>query len=165
VRYSTRIHKAYRADYGPKFISDGIASLEPPKIGKAFPMLVPAVDAQGNEVSGIRLPELVEPLATYTGWNLFNAKSGPADEISSMVGSYIPLARSAAERNKTGDPRPSIEERYPSREDYLGHVSEAAVKLASEGYLLEADVAEVLRRAARHWDQLHRERPSSSSGL
>jgi hypothetical protein len=165
VHYSTRIHKAYRADYGPKFISDGIASIEPPKIGAAFPMLVPAVDAQGNEISGIRLPELVEPLATYTGWNLFNARSGPTDEISSMVGSYIPLARSAAERNKSGDPRPSIEERYPSREDYLGRVSQAAVKLASEGYLLEADVAEVLRRAARHWDSRSNERSSSSGGL
>jgi hypothetical protein len=82
-----------------------------------------------------------------------------------MVGSYIPLARSAAERKKTGDPRPSIEERYPSREDYLGRVGEAALKLASEGYLLEADVAEVLRRAARHWDSRRNERSSSSSGL
>lgn len=165
VNYSTRIHKAYRADYGPKFISDGIVSNEPPKIGKAFAMLVPAADADGNEVAGIRLPELQAPLATYTGWNLFNAKSGPTDEISSMVGSYIPLARTAAERKKSGDPRPSIEERYASREDYLGRVSEAALKLASEGYLLEADVAEVLRRAAKHWDHLLGERPSSSSGL
>jgi len=165
VNYSTRIHRAYRADYGPKFVSDGIVSNEPPKIGKAFPMLVPAVDADGNEVAGIRLPELVAPLATYAGWNLFNAKSGPSDEISSMVGSYIPLARTAAERKTTGDPRPSIEERYTSREDYLGGVSEAALKLASEGYLLEADVAEVLRRAARHWDHLQGERPRPSGGL
>ena len=122
VHYSTRIHKAYRADYGPKFVSDGITSNQPPKIGTAFAMLVPAVDADGNEVSGIRLPELAVPLATYTGWNLFNAKSGPTDEISSMVGSYIPLPRTAAERKSADDPRRSIEERYPSREDYLGRV-------------------------------------------
>jgi hypothetical protein len=165
VNYSTRIHKAYRADYGPKFISDGIVSQEPPQIGKAFPMMVSAVDADGNELAGIRLPELAAPLATYTGWNLFQAKAGPTDEISSMVGSYIPLARTAAERKKNSDPRPAIEERYPSREDYLGRVSEAALKLASEGYLLEGDVAEVLRRAGRHWDHVMGERPSSSSGL
>ena len=165
VHYSTRIHKAYRADYGPKFVSDGITSNQPPKIGKPFAMLVPAVDADGNEVSGIRLPELAVPLATYTGWNLFNAKSGPTDEISSMVGSYIPLPRTAAERKSADDPRRSIEERYPSREDYLGRVSEAAVQLASEGYLLEADVAEVLRRAASHWDYLMHEGATTSGGL
>jgi hypothetical protein len=165
VNYSTRIHKAYRADYGPKFYSAGIVSNQPPKIGKAFPMMVSAVDADGNERAGIRLPELAAPLATYTGWNLFNAKAGPADEISSMVGSYIPLARTAAERKAAGDPRPSIEERYSSRADYLGRVSEAALALASEGYLLEADLAEVLRRAAQHWDHRMGQRPASSGGL
>jgi hypothetical protein len=69
-----------------------------------------------------------------------------------MQGSYIPLARTAAERKANGDPRLSIEERYASREDYLGRVSEAAVKLAAEGYVLDADIAELLRSAARHWD-------------
>jgi hypothetical protein len=165
VNYSTRIHAAYRADYGPKFISDGIVSNQPPKIGSAFPMLAPAVDADGNETSGIRLPELQAPLATYTGWNLFNAKAGPTDEISSMAGSYIPLARSAAARKAAGDPRPSIEERYASREAYLGRVSEAALELAGDGYLLEQDIAEVLRRAAGHWDYLMSENPGPSGGL
>ena len=165
VNYSTRIHKAYRADYGPQFLSDGIVSKQPPKIGSAFPMLVPAVDADGNETSGIRLPELQAPLATYTGWNLFNDKAGPSDEISSMAGSYIPLARTAAERKAAGDPRPSIEERYPSRDAYLGRVSEAALELAADGYLLEEDVAEVLRRAAGHWDHHMSENPGPSGGL
>jgi hypothetical protein len=165
VNYSTRIHKAYRADYGPKFISDGIVSQQPPQLGSAFPMLVPAVDADGNETSGIRLPELQAPLATYTGWNLFNANAGPTDEISSMAGSYIPLARTAAERRAAADPRPSIEERYPSREAYLGRVSEAALELAADGYLLEEDVAEVLRRAAGHWDYLMSKNPGPSGGL
>jgi hypothetical protein len=165
VNYSTRIHAAYRADYGPKFISDGIVSNQPPKIGNAFPMLAPAVDADGNETSGIRLPELQAPLATYTGWNLFNAKAGPTDEISSMAGSYIPLARNAAARKAAGDPRASIEERYPSREAYLGRVSEAALELAGDGYLLEQDIAEVLRRAAGHWDYLMSVNPGPSGGL
>ncbi len=165
VHTSTRLHKAYRVDYGPKFVSDGIISNEPPKVGKAFAMRVPAVDADGNEVSGIRLPELAVPLATYAGWNLFNAKSGPTDEISSMTGSYIPLPRTAAERQASHDPRRSIEERYASREDYLGRVGESAVDLASQRYLLEGDVAEVLRQAASHWDYVMGEAPASSSGL
>ena len=151
VRTSTRPHKAYRANYGPQFYSKGIVTKEPPEIGTAFPILVPAVDQDGNELAGIRLPELVTPLATYTGWNLFNAKSGPVDEISSMVGSSILFPRSKTEREARKDPRLSIMERYGSREAYLGRVSEAAVKLAGEGYLLDADVAGLVRQADRRW--------------
>jgi hypothetical protein len=151
VRTSTRPHKAYRANYGPQFYSKGIVTKEPPEIGTVFPILVPAVDQDGNELAGIRLPELVTPLATYTGWNLFNAKSGPVDEISSMVGSSILFPRSKTEREARKDPRLSIMERYGSREAYLGRVSEAAVKLAAEGYLLDADVAGLVRQADRRW--------------
>ena len=104
VSYSSLVHKAYRADYGPEFRSKGIVTQEPPKIGPAFGMLVPAVDADGNDRAGIRLPELAVPLATYTGWNVFNAKSGPTHEISSMKGSYIPFARTAAERKANKRP-------------------------------------------------------------
>jgi len=154
VTYSTRIHKAYRADYGPRFYSEGIVDNQPPKIGEAFPMLVPAVDADGNETAGIRLPEQAVPLATYAGWNLFNAKSGPTNEISSMQGSYIPFAETAAERKAKGDPRPSIGERYTGRNDYLGRVAEVAVQLADEGYLLDEDVPDILKAAAKHWDHL-----------
>ena len=91
-------HKAYRADYGPDFISKGIVSQEPPKVGSSFPILVPQVDADGNEVAGIRVPELAVPLATYTGWNLFNERSGPPDVVSSMQGSFIPFPRTREDR-------------------------------------------------------------------
>ena len=77
VGFSSRVHKAYRADYGPKFYSRGIVSKEPPDIEKAFPILVSAVDRDGNEIAGVRMPEQEVPLATYAGWNLFNEKSGP----------------------------------------------------------------------------------------
>ena len=78
-------------------------TLEPPKVGPAFPMMVTAVDADGNEVAGVRMPELLAPLATYTGWNLFNENNGPTDEIASMVGSYLPFPRTRREREHTGD--------------------------------------------------------------
>jgi len=152
VNFSTRIHKAYKVDYGDRFYSEGIVDNEPPKIEGEYPMFVPAVDSDGNEVAGIRLPEQQVPLATYCGWNLFNEKSGPTDEISSMQGSYIRFAKTKAEREASGDPRPSIEERYPTRSDYLGKVAEAALELAKDGYLLERDVAAVIANARRHWD-------------
>ena len=77
VERSTRIHKAYRADYGPKFRSEGIVTEEPPEIGRAYPMMVPAVNEDGNEIVGIQMPEHSVPLATHTGWNLFNADAAP----------------------------------------------------------------------------------------
>ncbi len=77
-------HKAYRADYGPDFITKGVVSQEPPVIKSAFAILVPQVDADGNELAGIRVPELSVPVATYTGWNLFNEKSGPTNVVSNM---------------------------------------------------------------------------------
>ncbi len=119
VALPTRIRKAYRIDYGPDFESKGIVSIEPPKVGAAFPMLVPQADEDGNDIAGIRLPDLAVPLATYTGWNLRDASIGAPEELYSMAGSWIPFARTAADRKKNGDPRPSIEERYKTRDAYL----------------------------------------------
>ena len=99
-----------------------------------------AVDEDGNEVSGVRMPEVAVPLATYTGWNLFNAESGPPDEISSMVGSFLPFPRTPEEARAAGDPRTAISERYSSREDYLGQFTEAALDLIEAGYLLGEDL-------------------------
>jgi hypothetical protein len=149
---STAVHRAYRADYGPKFASEGVVTLEPPRIGTAFPMMVPQVDADGNGVAGVRMPELAVPLATYTGWNLFNDRSGPTAVLSSMQGSYIPLPRTRAERKRTGDPRLSIEERYRDKDHYLSLVAKAAQELVDRGFLLPDDLAIVSRNAARHWD-------------
>lgn len=145
-------HKAYHADYGPEFITKGIVSIEPPKVGAAFPILVPQVDADGNELAGIRVPELSVPVATYTGWNLFNERSGPTNVVSSMQGSFIPLAPTREERTRARDPRPSVEERYPSRSAYLGQISKAAAALVEQGYLLDADVPRIVEQAGTRWD-------------
>ena len=151
VGYSTRVLLAYRADYGPQWKS-GIVTREPPGIGKPFPVLVPQVDADGNETNGLKLPEVAVPLATYTGWNLFHERSGPPNEISSMAGSYIPFPRTRAERQRTGDPRRSIEERYRNRAQYLGKVAASALQLIEQRYLLDHDLPEILRQAAERWD-------------
>src|SRR5262249_826883 len=97
-------------------------------------------------------PELTAPLATYTGWNLFNARSGPTDVLSSMQGSYVPLARSAADRKRHNDPRASIDERYKDKDQYITAVTKAANELIKQGYLLQEDLAALQRDAGRHWD-------------
>ena len=147
-------HKAYRADYGPDFITKGIVTQEPPAIGAAFPILVPQVDADGNELAGIRMPELSVPLATYTGWNLFNERSGPPTVVSSMQGSFIPLARTRAERERAGDPRRSVDERYTGRDQYLGMISKAAMDLVERGYVLKTDVSRIVDQAGTRWDHV-----------
>jgi hypothetical protein len=144
--------RAYRADYGPRFASEGIVTKEPPQIGPAFPMLVPQADADGNDIAGVRMPDLAVPLATYTGWNLFNPASGPTAVLASMQGSYIPLARTRADRERGRDPRPSIEERYHDKDQYLGRLSKAALELIEQRFLLGEDLVPILRNAGRHWD-------------
>ena len=141
----------YRLDFGPDW-SKGIVTIEPPKIGKAFVGLVPAVDEAGNDRAGIRLPEIAVPLATHTGWNYRRPEIGAPDRLASEIGSYLPLPKTRADRERTGDSRRSIAERYPSREDYVGRISLAAVALVEDGFLLAEDVTAVIQRAAGHYD-------------
>jgi hypothetical protein len=112
------------------------------------------VDADGNETSGIRLPELVWPLATHTGWNLRHPNVGAPDQQYSLIGSQIAFARTKAEREKSGDPRLSISERYRSRGEYLAHIETAARALAGQHFLLEADLPRVVALAGRHYDAI-----------
>ena len=152
VKRSAALQQAWRADYGPRFRTERIIDKEPPALGKPFPTLVPQVDADGNELDGIRLPDVAVPLATYTGWNLFNEKSGPTNVISNMVGSFIPFPRTQAEAQQTGDPRKPIDARYQSREEYLGRVAESCAKLAEDRLLLPEDTLDILQHAGEIWD-------------
>ncbi|MGE0404866.1 MAG: alpha/beta hydrolase domain-containing protein, partial [Candidatus Korobacteraceae bacterium] len=153
IAVPTPIHSGLRLDYGPEFLSKGIISLEPPRVGKEFPALVPQVDpADGNEIAGIRLPMVQAPLATHAGWNLRAPEVGAPDELFSMIGSYIPFARTRAERMKSGDPRASIEERYKNRQDYISKISAASDALVKERYLLKDDVKAVIEQATAQWD-------------
>jgi len=156
VSVPTRPQRAYHVDYGPDFRTLGIISIEPPKVGNPFPVLVAQVDADGNETSGVRMPDIQAPLGTYAGWNLRAPDLGAPDEMFSMVGSYIPFARTKTEREKTKDPRPSVEERYKGREEYLKRVESAAKNLVAGGYLLDQDVPKLVERGAAEWDRLGR---------
>ncbi len=130
-------------------------TLQPPRVGAAFPILVPAVDEDGNEIDGILLPELSVPSPPIqAGWNLFNAASGPTSALSSFQGCYLPFPRTEQERQRRGDPRRSIQQRYQSRAEYVGRVTNAALELATQGYVLSEDVPQIVTQARRHWDYL-----------
>jgi hypothetical protein len=148
-------HEAYRVDYGPRW-TDGVITIEPPRLGPAFPIRAPQVDSLGNEHGGVRTVELLAPLATYTPWSLRRGHPGGADELLDFLGTYIPLPRSEAERRALGDPRPSIEGLYGGRSDYLERAREAAASLVRARLLLPDDAPRVVERAGRHWDWLER---------
>ena len=146
-----------RLDFGPQA---GIATHVPPLSGKPYPRLVPAVDQDGNEVCGIRLPFQTVPLATHTGWNLRHPDIGGAGQTlasggasgGTLIGATIPFPATREARQAAGDPRRSIAERYTSKADYLGQVRRAAQDLVQARYLLAEDVDEVIGQAAQHYD-------------
>jgi hypothetical protein len=119
-------------------------------------MFVPQVDRDGNETSGVRMPGIQVPLATYTGWNLRTPDIGAPDELNSMIGSFIPFARTKDERAAKNDPRPSIAERYVSREEYLKQYEAAARELAKSGYILEGDIPQMVTQGAAVWDYVQK---------
>jgi hypothetical protein len=103
-------------------------------------VLVPQVDADGNDVAGIRSVFEQVPIGTYLGWNLFRA-GYLAGGMCNLQGSFIPFAATRAEREATGDPRPSLAERYPTRDAYVAQFRAAAERLVNARFLLPADAA------------------------
>jgi hypothetical protein len=132
-------------------IAPSVDWVEPPtNLDKFYATKVGAVDSDGNEVAGIRLPPIGVPLGTYTGWNAYKAQ--PC-ELCDRDGSLIPFARTKAEREIAGDPRPSLQERYRTRDAYVARVEAAAAALVAERLLLPVDAAAYIK-AARECDRL-----------
>ncbi len=115
-------------------------------------MLVPQVDADGNERDGVRLPEISVPLATYASWNLRDPSIGAADQRVAFEVSYLPFPKTAEDRQKLGDPRKSIAERYASRADYLARYARAVDALVKQRWILEEDRAQLVHRGEQDWD-------------
>ena len=147
VTYSGLKTTRYLLNYGPDFYKTGIPTTNPPAHhspyqdnpanGPIYPSFVPKTDPDGNDMAGIRLPEVQVPLATYTGWAL---RSGPqAGDGCEGSGQYIPFAKTKAERLASGDPRLSIEERYGNLEAYSSKLRKAIDSLVASGYLLPFD--------------------------
>ncbi len=140
-------------DWGPlfdAFDATGIPTNVPPPIKQVIRMLVPRVDADGNEVGGV--PNILTdvPLGTYLGWNITAGGARPfhKDQICNYVGGMIPFSRSRAERLAKGDPRLSLEERYGSVEGYTEAVRKASLRAVAMGFLLQADADTAIAEAA-----------------
>ena len=154
VTYTGLKTTRYRLNYGPDFYQTFIPTINPPVItppyednpanGPIYPSYVPKTDSDGNDIAGIRLPELVVPLATYTGWAL---RSGAwANDGCEASGQYIPFAATMAARVAAGDPRPSVQERYPSWGLYRQQVIKAVDDLVRNRFLICDDTQDIVNR-------------------
>ena len=143
----------YPLDLGPK-AAQGIATSPASRTGPAYPCVVSAVDPDGNETGGVRMPDVTVPVATHAGFNVRHPEAGGAGQILEYVGLTLPFATDAAARAASGDPRPSIAERYDSRDAYLGRVRDAAQALVEQRLLLAADIDLCLTLAADRYDAI-----------
>ena len=134
----------------------GIITLEPPDVRGHYPVFVPNCDQDGNDVGTLNLPDVAVPLATYTGWNLRKKEVGAEGQLASLLGSYIPFARTKAERDRTGDPRVSIEECYGTFENYQKRYAEACERLVQGRYLLAEDAKRLIEGRAKVKDLFNR---------
>ena len=146
----------YLLDYGPNFYATGIPTIARrvrgaartiPANGRIYPSYVPKTDSDGNDIAGIRLPDVTVPLATYTGWAL--RAGNQAGDGCEGSGQSIPFAKTKAERMTSGDPRPSIEERYPRFSEYYDAVRKAIDDLVARRLMLREDAQSNLLRLSQ----------------
>jgi hypothetical protein len=137
VEFPREAYQPYEIELGPEW-PRGI-SAEPPRIVGTYPTLVPQVREDGNEIAGVHRPEIDAPLATYTGWNLRDAKTGFAGGRASFIGSYIAW------------PRDQVLSRYRTADEYVGACAAAAVVLARQRFLVPDDLPALLEAAVKQW--------------
>jgi hypothetical protein len=139
----------YHYDLGPQFQYNdlsGVITKQPPPIRQILPTVVPRVDSDGNEVAGVASVLHQVPLGTYTGWNI-NSDGFYKGQIRGNAGGVIPFAKTKAQRLAAGDPRPSLEERYRTHENYVEQVRAAAERLVRGRYLLQDDADRLVAQA------------------
>ena len=160
VTYTGLKTTRYRFDLGPGFYDTGIPTIFPPLIippfeidtavpiisrnGPIYPSFVPKTDRDGNDIAGVRLPDVTVPLATYTGWAL--RRGAHANDGCEAAGQYLPFAKTKADRQASGDPRRSVEERYPSFDKYYNQVKRAVENMVRDRLLLCEDADDQLER-------------------
>ena len=118
----------------------------------SYPDFVSAVDDDGNETGGIRMPDVEVPVATHAGFNPRHPSTGGEGQLLEYIGSTLPFARDRAAREAAGDPRRSIAERYENRDQYLAKVLEAAEVLVKDDYLLSEDIGLCIEIAELRYD-------------
>lgn len=120
--------------------------------GTELPLLVPQVDGDGNDLAGIRMPDVAVPLGTATGWVFRSASMGGTHEFVLLQGSWTPFAATKARRGETRDSRPALEERYATKESYLAEVKVVLQKLIDQRFLIAEDLETQLKQAGARWD-------------
>ena len=150
--FTTYMPRVWRMDYGREYSTTRVITIEPPQTGEPYRVLVPQVNSDGNDVAGIRLPEVAVPIGTYTGWNVTVPQLSELRYLSGLVGGFEPFARTKEQRLANGDTRLSIAERYSGRPDYLVKVRRAADDLVRQRFLRVEDVPAVLQAAERMWN-------------
>jgi hypothetical protein len=154
VTYNGLMTTRYRFNYGPRF-DQGIMDLNPPTVvpsyqnnplnGPIYNNMIPKTDADGNDIAGVRLPDVRVPLNTYTGWALRSAAFGLNDGCEGS-GQRIPFPATKAARIAAGDPRLSVEERYPTFLDYYFKVTQAINDFVAERFMLVEDAPAMANR-------------------
>jgi len=154
VTYTGLKSTRYRFNYGPNFYATGIMTTYPPVVsspmfdnpanGPIYPSLVPKTDVDGNEIAGIRLPDVRVPIRTYSGWSL---RSGVwANDGCEGSGQSVAFPATKANRVASGDPRLSVEERYPTFLDYYFKVAKAINDMVAERFMLPEDAGAAMNR-------------------
>jgi hypothetical protein len=151
VPFPQYLPPVWRMDFGPEYEQSRVITREPPALGAPYRVLVPQVDADGNDVGGVPLPEVAVPLGTHTGWNVAEPQLAGLRYLGGLIGGFVPFARTRDARAEAGDPRRSIEERYANEQAYLARIDEAAQALAAQRLLLTTDLPTIRRRAAATW--------------
>ena len=149
----SHIPQRLRMDFGPDAEAGRVSY--PPVESGAYPVLVSSMDEDGNDAAGIRLPDVAVPLATYQGWNVRHDSMGQGGLMTSgapLFGTTLVFPRTRAERERGGDPRRAVDERYASKAEYLSQVRAAAERLVAQRYLLDEDIERVLKVAGEKWD-------------
>ena len=139
----------YDYDFGSKFnVRDlsGFITIQPPVVKDILPSLAPKVNPDGNEIAGVASVLHQVPLGTYLGWNV-TAEGYYKGTECGFSGGYVPFSKTKAERLSSGDPRPSLEERYGTHEKYVALVRSAATHLVKDRFLLQADADRLIAEA------------------
>ncbi|MCB0686429.1 MAG: endonuclease/exonuclease/phosphatase family protein, partial [Saprospiraceae bacterium] len=140
----------FHVDYGTDW-KNGIITKQPPLLGDPFPVLVPQVDANGNEESGIRNSEIAVPLATYIPYSLRQGLPGGNGEIADFRGTYIPFST----KENPDDVRPPIQTLYKGKSDYLNKVRLYLPSLIQQRFLLDRDIHRILERSSAYWNWIN----------
>jgi hypothetical protein len=138
----------FHLDRGPDFDEQDVSGVmgEPPAVGGAYAELMPQVDADGNDIDGLRNTNVQVPLGTYTGWNIRKAGFSEGDSCD-LTGAFIPFFKTKTDRMNAGDPRLSLAERYPTHADYVAKVTAAANRLVKQRLLLQQDADRIIQQA------------------